>query len=89
MRRRVVSGARTRRKKKTGAAHLVDLVADDHLDDLGVHVRLELAVPPRERVEGLAVRDVVDEDHAVRAAVVRGGDGAETLLAGGILVVAL
>jgi hypothetical protein len=35
--------------------HLVELVPDDNLDDRIGNVRLELGVPPRERIEGLAI----------------------------------
>ena len=52
----------------------VDLVADEELDDLGAaagRVDLDLAEPLLEVVEGLAPRDVVDEDDPLRAAVVR------------------
>lgn len=66
-------------------AHLVDLVADDDLDDSAGDVRLELREPFGERVEGLAVRDVVHEDDALRAAVIGRGDRPETLLPGRVL----
>lgn len=71
--------------KRGIGTHLVDFVADDDLDDRARHVCLELGEPPGQRFEGLAVRDVVDEDDALRSAVIRGRDGPEAFLAGSIL----
>ena len=45
-------------------------------------MRLNVANPIANVVERRFVRAVIDEQNAHRAAVVSGGDGAETLLAG-------
>lgn len=66
-----------RQGKEGGGAHLVDLVADDNLDDGAGDVRFELGEPPGQRLEGLAIRDVVDEDDALRSTVIRGRAGPE------------
>lgn len=44
----------------------------------------KLIEPTRDAVEGSAAANVVDDEGAKGAAVVSGGDGAETLLAGGV-----
>ena len=51
-------------------AHLVDLVADDDLDDGAGDVLIDLGEPHGKRVERLAVRDVVHDDDALGAAVI-------------------
>ena len=59
---------------------VVILVADqDPVDHLAVLV--DLVQPALHVGEALAAGDVVDDDDAVRAAVVGAGDGAEALLA--------
>ena len=70
--RPVSTHAHTHKTKGESArrTHLVDLVADDDLDDGAGDVRLELGEPLGKRVERLAVRDVVHEDDALRAAVI-------------------
>ena len=68
------------------ATHHVDLVADQHLDDVGaVGVRLQLVEPHVQLGETDAAGDVVDEDDALSAAVVARGQRAESLLAGRVL----
>mmetsp|Transcript_8630 Transcript_8630/g.24220 ORF Transcript_8630/g.24220 Transcript_8630/m.24220 type:complete len:319 (-) Transcript_8630:1038-1994(-) len=62
----------------------VGLVADEELVDILAGVAVDLVEPLLDVVEGFVVGDVVDDDDAVGAAVVRGGDGAEALLAGGV-----
>ena len=47
-------------------------------------VRFHRPHPPAHALERPPVADVVDEQDPHRAAVVRGGDGAEALLAGGV-----
>ena len=75
------AGQPPRRLRRDAArTHLVDLVPDDDLHNGLGDVRLELRVPPRERVERLAVRDVVHEDDPLRAAIIRGRDRPEALL---------
>mmetsp|Transcript_9632 Transcript_9632/g.20473 ORF Transcript_9632/g.20473 Transcript_9632/m.20473 type:complete len:102 (-) Transcript_9632:330-635(-) len=49
-----------------------------------VGVLLDLADPVADALERPPVRDVVDEQDALRAAEVGGRDGAEALLAGGV-----
>lgn len=39
--------------------YLVDFVPDEDLDDFVVDIRFELAIPPRERVEGFSIGNVV------------------------------
>ena len=62
----------------------VGLVADEELVDILAGVAVDLVEPLLDVVEGFVVGDVVHDDDAVGAAVVRGGDGAEALLAGGV-----
>lgn len=62
----------------------VGLVADEELVDILAGVAVDLVEPLLDVVEGFVVGDVVDDDDAVGPAVVRGGDGAEALLAGGV-----
>jgi hypothetical protein len=64
------------------AVRAVRLVADKELVDVVGRELVDLLQPVADVVERLLVRDVVDDDDAVRAAVVGGGDGAEALLAG-------
>ena len=59
----------------------VGLVADEELREAQVLVRVDLAGPLLDAVEGGAVRDVVHEDDAVRVAVVALGQRVEPLLA--------
>lgn len=68
-------------------AHLVYLVAYNNLCYCGRDIRLELGKPPRERIERLAICDVVHENDALCAAVVRRGDRAEAFLTGCVLLV--
>lgn len=60
----------------------VGLVADKELGEAQVLVRVDLAGPVLDAVEGAAVRDVVHEDDAVRVAVVALGQRVEPLLSG-------
>lgn len=62
----------------------IALVTDQHDDDVGVGVVAQLLEPPRDILVGLVFADVVDEQRADGATVVRRGDGAVPLLAGGI-----
>jgi hypothetical protein len=62
----------------------VGLVADEELVDILAGVAVDLVEPLLDVVKGFVVGDVVDDDDAVGAAVVRGGDGAEALLSGGV-----
>ena len=60
----------------------VALVADEQLVDVLGGVAVDLLQPLLDVAEALLVGAVVDDDDAVRAAVVSGRDGAEPLLAG-------
>lgn len=62
----------------------VALVPDEELVDALVRVAVDLLQPLLDVVEGVLVGDVVDDDDAVRAPVVRGRDGPEPLLAGSV-----
>lgn len=62
----------------------IALVADEQLVDALGGVSVNLLKPLLDVVEGVHVGDIVDDADAVGAAVVGRGDGAETLLAGGI-----
>ena len=60
----------------------VALVANEDAGDVVGGVLLDLAHPVVNGAEGVFVRHVVGHDDAVRALVVRRGDGLEALLAG-------
>ncbi|RMZ97236.1 hypothetical protein BpHYR1_038514 [Brachionus plicatilis] len=60
----------------------VALVSDEHSLYIGGRVLLDVADPVSDRVERFFGRDVVDEQDAHGAPVVRGGYGAKALLAG-------
>lgn len=62
----------------------IALVPDKHNDDVGIGVVAQLLEPPGDVLVGLVLADVVDEERTDGAAVVRRGDGAVALLAGGI-----
>lgn len=62
----------------------IALVAHEELVDALGGVSVDLLEPLLDVVERVHVGDIVDDADAVSAAVVRRGDGAETLLAGGI-----
>jgi len=59
----------------------VALVTHQNLVHVHVGVLVDLRYPVADGVERAAVGDVVDQEDALRAAEVRGGDGAEALLA--------
>lgn len=61
-------------------ADQIALVADEELVDALARVPVNLLQPLLDVGERVGVRDVVDDDDAVRAAVVGRGDGAEPLL---------
>ena len=75
-------------KQEGKETDLVDLVPDHDLHDCRRDVRLELGEPPRERIEGFPVCDVVHENDALRAAVVGRRYCAKTLLARRVLRIA-
>jgi hypothetical protein len=60
---------------------LVELVPDEHEHEVLARERPRVLQPPVERLERRALRNVVDEDGACCAAVVRARDGAEAFLA--------
>ena len=62
----------------------VALVADEDLVDAFLGVLFDLVHPVVDRLEGVPVGHVVDDDDSVGALVVGRGDGFEPLLAGGI-----
>lgn len=62
----------------------IALVSDQHDDDVGIGVISKLLQPSRNVLVGLVLADVVDEEGADRAPVVGRGDGAVSLLTGGI-----
>ena len=62
----------------------IGLVADQQLVDALCGISVNLLEPLLHVVERVHVRDIVDDADAVGAAVVRGCDGSETLLAGSI-----
>lgn len=65
----------------------IALVADEQLVDALGGVSVDLLQPLLHVVERVHVGNIVDNADAVSATVVRGGNGAETLLAGGIPLV--
>ena len=68
-----------------GAAALqIGFVSHEDSRDVVLRVLLDLGHPGVHGVEGVAVRDIVHHDDAVRALVVRRSDGLKTLLAGSI-----
>lgn len=62
----------------------IALVTHKHDDDVRVGMVAQLLQPPRHVLVCLVLADVVDQQGAHCAAVVCGGDGAVSLLAGGI-----
>jgi len=62
----------------------IALVSDQHDNNVGISVIAELLEPSRDVLVGLVLADVVDEESADGATVVCRGDGAVSLLAGGI-----
>lgn len=62
----------------------IALVADEKLVDALGGVTVNLLKPLLHVVEGVHIRDIVDNADAVGATVVGRGDGTETFLAGGI-----
>lgn len=62
----------------------IALVADEHDDNVGVGVVAQFLEPPGDVLVGLVLADIVDEEGADSTTVVGRGDGAVTLLAGGI-----
>ena len=60
----------------------IPLVPDEHDDHVGVGVLPRVLEPRGQVVERVPPRDVVDQEGARSAAVVRARDGAERLLAG-------
>ena len=62
----------------------IALVADEQLVDTLGGISVNLLKPLLDVVERVHVGNIVDNANAVSTAVVGGGDGTETLLAGGI-----
>lgn len=62
----------------------IALVAYEQLVDALGSIPVNLLEPLLDVVEGVHISDIVDDADAVSTAVVRRGDGSETLLAGGI-----
>lgn len=62
----------------------ITLVANKELVDTLGSVAVDLLQPLLDVVEGVHIRHIVNDADAVGATVVRGGDGSETLLTGGI-----
>lgn len=62
----------------------IALVSDQHDDDVGVGMVAEFLQPPVDVVVGLVLADIVDKEGPDGTTVVGGGDGAITLLTGGI-----
>ena len=60
----------------------IPLVPDEHDDHVGVGVLPRVLEPRGQVVERVPPRDVIDQEGARSAAVVRARDGAERLLAG-------
>ena len=60
----------------------IGLVADEQLVDILARVAVNLLQPLLDVVERLLIGDIVDDNDAVRAAIVRRCDRAESLLAG-------
>jgi hypothetical protein len=60
----------------------IALVSNQEFVDVDIRVLLDLADPVANALKGAAVRHVVDQQNALRATKVRGGDCSETLLAG-------
>jgi hypothetical protein len=65
-------------------ADQIALVADEQLADFGRRDPLGLAEPGPDGVEGLPPRDVVDDNNAVCAVIVRRRDRVEPLLPRGV-----
>lgn len=61
-------------------SHLVYFVAYNDLHDGRRDIGLKFSIPSRESVEGLAIRDVVNEDDTLRTTIIRRGNRAETFL---------
>jgi len=59
----------------------VTLISNEHDGHVGVAVLLDLLEPPSQMGERVASRDVIHEEGAGRAAIVRPGDALERLLA--------
>ena len=69
-----------------GATHHIDLIPDEHFDDVGaVGVRLQLVQPHVQLGEARPAGHVVDQDDALRSPVVARRQGAEPLLPGRVL----
>lgn len=62
----------------------IGLVSDQQLVDIFRSVSVDFVQPLLDVVEGIRIRHVVDDDNAVRTAVVRRRNGSETLLSGRI-----
>lgn len=62
----------------------IALVSNQHNDDVGISVIPQFLEPSRDILVGLVLADVVNEQGSHSAAVVGGGNGAVSLLAGGI-----
>ena len=62
----------------------IALVSDQHDDDVGIGVIPQLLQPPVDILVGLVLANVVDKEGPDGTTVVGGGDGAITLLTGGI-----
>lgn len=64
--------------------HLIALVTNKELGDVGAGIAVNLREPNLDVVEGLSLSDIVHDDDTVSTTVVSGGDGAETILTGSI-----
>lgn len=62
----------------------IGFVADQKLVDILRGVSIDFVQPLFDIVEGLLIRNVVDDNDPVRASVVRGSNGSEALLASGV-----
>ena len=67
-----------------GALAKVDLVARQNNDNILLSIALDLLEPLAQALEARLVGEVKGENHALGAAVIGGGYGAEALLAGSV-----
>lgn len=76
---------RTNSRGDGALAGEIALVAGECDDDVGAALALQLAHPRLGLVEGLAARDVKDDDRSLCAAVVHRGQRVVTFLAGTVV----
>ena len=62
----------------------IGFIAHQEFDNILVSVLVDLSQPVLNVLEGLSVGDIVDEDDSVSTFVVRGSDGLEAFLSGGV-----